>query len=305
MIIRDFPVILRTYSTPAAVVPVFYGAVLAAVFDPAPFRAGWFLAALAAMCCLQFSANIINDIKDYERGIDVRVTPSSGGIVRGILTVREAWRLAALFCMTGAGLGLLIAWHAGWLILLYGIIGVACVFVYSVGPFALKYCAMGDLAVFICFGVLGTLGSWTVQTGAFSWRPVLWSLPVALYIVGILHANNWRDLVHDRNCGIKTTAIVMGSRFAALYLYVCIVAPPVLMTLFCLVPRIRPCLSVPAMPWSIVLVWLVCPMLYGMIRRIRNFQRDPSACSIDDLDGSVAKTSLVFGGLALIGLLLG
>ncbi|NCD31943.1 MAG: prenyltransferase [Spartobacteria bacterium] len=303
MKVTDIPMVLRAFAAPASVVPVVYGAVLAATFERSTLSLLWLCVTLAAMCCLHFSANVINDIKDYQNGLDVLPTPTSGGIVRGTLSIRTAWMIAGATGMIGAGLGLLIAWHAGGLIILYGVIGVAGMFFYSVGPFALKYAALGDAAVFLCFGVLGTLGSWTVQTGAFSWRPVLWSLPVAMYIVGILHANNWRDREHDRACHIKTTAILLGSRGSALYFYACMGLPPVLVTVYCVLPHV---MSVPFPPFppTALIVWLIAPLIFKMIHRARQYQKNPSLYPIDDLDGLVAQTSLIFGVLAVIGLLL-
>ena len=92
-------------------------------------------------------------------------------------------------------------------------------------PLPLKFNALGDLAVFLNFGVLGSLGAWTVQTGTLSWVPVVWAVPMSLLVVAILHANNWRDIRSDTDGGIRTMASVLGDARSEAYYRFLLMAP--------------------------------------------------------------------------------
>ena len=76
----------------------------------------------------------------------------------------------------------------------------------------LKFRALGDLAVFLNFGILGALGAWVVQIETFSWMPVVWTVPMAMLVVAILHANNWRDTISDTERRVRTIASLLGDK---------------------------------------------------------------------------------------------
>ena len=134
----------------------------------------------------------------------------SGAVVRGWITSSEALKGSALFLVVGALIGLYVVSRIGAPVLWIGLIGVSIGVLYTWGPIPLKFNALGDLAVFLNFGVLGALGAWTVQTGSLAWTPVIWAVPMSFLVVGILHANNWRDIKADSGGGIKTMASVLG-----------------------------------------------------------------------------------------------
>jgi 1,4-dihydroxy-2-naphthoate octaprenyltransferase len=169
----------------------------------------------------------------------------------------------------------------------------------AVGAFytLLKARALGDLAVFLDFGLLGGAGAWIVQTGRFSWLPVLWTAPMALLVIAILHANNWRDIRSDGERRVTTVAGRLGDRGSLVY-YGCLIFGPVVIDLvFIGLPRVaggplRP------MPWTFLLVLLALPnalRLWGRARR-RASPRAPLDFVI--LDGATARHNLVFGLLS-------
>ena len=119
-------------------------------------------------------------------------------------------------------------------ILWIGITGVAVGGFYTWGPMPLKFNALGDLAVFLNFGVLGSLGAWTVQTGSLSWTPVLWAIPMSIFVVGILHANNWRDIQSDQAGGIQTMASLLGDTASEGYYIFLLLSPFVIILLYLL-----------------------------------------------------------------------
>jgi 1,4-dihydroxy-2-naphthoate octaprenyltransferase len=151
----------------------------------------------------------------------------------------------------------------------------------------LKYRALGDVAVFTIFALLGSLGGWTVQTAYFSWKPILWSIPVGLLTIAIVHANNWRDIESDKKCGIQTVAIRLGKRASARYYQ--------LLLLLALVSA-----AALGQPTTTLLTLLV---LIQMIPLWQTTQRATPAVS--DLDGQTAQLNLTFGLLYILGIGLG
>ena len=193
--------------------PVIFGTALAVVIGGARFSPLLFLWALATMVVYHAAANMLSDVYDFRHGLDRDVTPVSGAVVRGWLTDRQVFRGAALLFGLATISGLLIAWVAGRSLLVIGAVGLAVGVFYTV----LKAHSLGDLAVFLDFGLLGGAGAWVVQTGSFSWLPVLWTVPMAMLVIAILHANNWRDTASDGQRHVKTVAGLLGDKGSLVY----------------------------------------------------------------------------------------
>jgi 1,4-dihydroxy-2-naphthoate octaprenyltransferase len=158
----------------------------------------------------------------------------------------------------------------------------------------LKYHALGDLAVFLNFGILGSLGAWTVQIKAFSWIPVIWTVPMAMLVSAILHANNWRDSLTDSEKRVTTVASVLGDTGSFRYYSFLVFGPFLIILALIIVPRAFPGRWV-AMPFSFLMVFLALPnalILRGRARRRRSPRR-PLDFII--LDGSTANYNLIFG----------
>ena len=167
---------VRPWALPASIMPVIFGTSLAFVIGGVRLDVLRFLLALLAMVILHFAANVLSDVFDFKRGLDQRVTPVSGAIVRGWITTREASVLSAGLFFVGSIIGLILVWLTGTVLLIIGAVGVVIGIFYA----GLKYHALGDFAVFLNFGILGSLGAWVVQTQSFSWIPVLWTVPMAM-----------------------------------------------------------------------------------------------------------------------------
>ncbi|MCK7499783.1 MAG: prenyltransferase [Comamonadaceae bacterium] len=214
--------------------PVVFGTALAVVVGGARFSPLRFLWALATMMVLHGAANMLSDVFDFRRGLDRDVTPVSGAIVRGWLTDARVLRGAIALFALGAASGLLIAAVTGPALFAVGGIGVAVGVCYTL----LKARALGDLAVFLDFGLLGGAGAWIVQTGRFSWLPVLWTVPMALLVIAILHANNWRDIRSDGERRVNTVAGLLGDRGSLAYYGGLVFAPFVIDLALVAIPRL-------------------------------------------------------------------
>lgn len=199
----------RPKTLPAAVVPVLLGSAVAAadgVFAALPA----FVAMLCALL-IQIGTNLANDYFDFIKGADsgerlgpVRVTQS--GLIPPP-TVRAA--MIGVFAVTFL-LGLYLVWIGGWPILLIGLASIFFAVTYTAGPFPLAYNGLGDLFVFLFFGVVAVTGTYYVQALAWSADALVASLPVGAISTAILVVNNYRDIDTDRTANKRTMAVRMG-----------------------------------------------------------------------------------------------
>jgi 1,4-dihydroxy-2-naphthoate polyprenyltransferase len=295
-------VAMRPFSFPASVMSVLYGGVLGVTTGGGRLDLPMLVLAAVGMALMHGGTNALNDAYDYEKGLDRQVLPVSGAVVRGYLTPPAATRLAAVLFGLGALIGLVIAWRVGWVIVAIGVAGLATGVLYSATPAGLKYLALGDLAVFVMFGILGTLGGWVTQTGTASWLPVLWGVPISLLVIGILHANNWRDMVSDRARGCVTVANLLGDRGSALYYDLLLLAPFVLVLGFIVVPRLTG-VGTP-MPLTFAVVALAAPLALRNLGRARRRSAPRQPMDFLALDGATAQLELAFGALCTVGAVL-
>ena len=283
----------RPWALPASTMPVVFGTALAVFIGRTPFAPLLFLWALVTMMALHSAANMLSDVFDFRRGLDRDVTPVSGAIVRGLLTDARVLRGAAALFGLGTLSGLTIALATGRSLFAVGAIGLAVGAFYTV----LKSRALGDLAVFLNFGLLGAAGAWIVQTRTFSWLPVLWTAPMALLVVAILHANNWRDIGSDGERRVRTVAGLLSDRGSLAYYGGLLFAPFIIDLAFIALPRVAR-LPIRPMPWTFLAVLLALPnalRLWGRAVR-RAAPRRPLDFVI--LDGATAGHNLVVGLLS-------
>lgn len=283
----------RPWSFPASTMPVLFGTSLAVVVGGAPFRPLRFLLAMAAMVVLHAASNMLSDAFDFKRGLDREATPLSGAVIRGWWTPRQGTRNAAAAFAGGAALGVILALLSSPALLAVGGVGVLIGAAYS----GLKRFALGDLAVFLNFGILGGLGAWIVQTGSVSWVPVVWTVPTALLVAAILHANNWRDAASDRSLGVRSLASVLGDRGSLVYYGFLVFGPFAAVLGLMLGPRAGTG-PLPPLPWTFLLVFAALPRALSLFGRglRRRAPRRPADFAM--LDGATARYNLVYGLLA-------
>ncbi|KAF4672520.1 UbiA prenyltransferase domain-containing protein 1 [Perkinsus chesapeaki] len=194
-------------------------------------------AAVFALCLLQAAANQINSVADFYNGIDDVQTASDRSLVDGILTPKSM--IWSAVCLTSISAVLLLSTLVGldysywaYAVAVWTFEASLAVF-YTYGPFPLKYYAMGDLIIFLFFGpgVCAMLALWTADpTVSLSIIPVvfLFVLPSLLVTIGILNANNIRDLDSDTEAGIYTVANLLGHKRSRIYFTVLQLAPHLL-----------------------------------------------------------------------------
>lgn len=199
----------RPKTLPAAAAPVFIGTGLAALRGG--FAAGPAIAALLGALLIQVATNLANDYYDFVRGGDTddRIGPTR--VTQAGLVAPEAVRRAMLFVLAAAfTVGIYLVSVGGWPIVWIGLASLVCAVAYTGGPFPLAYHGLGDLFVFVFFGLVAVSGTVWVQTLTFP-REALWAgAGVGALSTAILVVNNLRDIPTDREAGKRTLAVRLG-----------------------------------------------------------------------------------------------
>lgn len=206
----------RPRTLPAALAPIAVGTATAAAAGVV--RPGLALAALGTALALQVAANFANDVFDFERGADAgpRLGPPRAA-QSGLLTPAALRRGLALALALAAALGLVLVAAGGWPILVAGALSLVAAWAYTGGPWPLAYHGLGDLAVFLFFGVVGVVGAHFVQAGGVSALALAAALPVGALCTAILAVNNLRDCAGDARVGKRTLAVRLGDGPARVY----------------------------------------------------------------------------------------
>ena len=219
----------RPRTLPAAIAPVLVGTSLA--LGAGHFHPLAFVAALLGAMFIQVGTNLSNDYSDARRGADtedrlgpVRVT--AGGLVppRQVLVATYVTFGLAVLC------GVYLVAVAGWALLAVGAASILAGVLYTGGPRPYGYEGLGELFVFLFFGIVAVTGSYFVQVQQLPWQAFVCAVPVGLLASAILVVNNVRDIDTDRRAGKRTLAVRLGrERTRVLYaamLAVAFVAAP-------------------------------------------------------------------------------
>ncbi len=201
----------RPQTLPASVTPVLIGSILAwshGLFSPA--------ASLIALFCalaIQIGTNFANDYYDYKKGADnddrigfTRMT--AAGLIRPNAMLRATITTMLIAFIAG----LYLVWIGGWVIFWIGVFSILFGILYTGGPFPLGYNGLGDLFVFIFFGLVAVAGTYYVNALSWSAEAFWLSLPIGALCVNILVVNNLRDVEQDRISGKRTLGVMFGER---------------------------------------------------------------------------------------------
>jgi 1,4-dihydroxy-2-naphthoate polyprenyltransferase len=207
--LRLWLVAARPRTLPAAVAPVLVGTALAGTEDV--FKPLRFVAALLGSIFIQIGTNLANDYSDARRGADtedrlgpVRVT--AGGLMPPRRVLVGTWVAFGIAVAAGSYLAAV----AGWELLVVGVLSIAAGVLYTGGPRPYGYEGLGELFVFLFFGLVAVGGSYFVQTEDLRWEAVALGVPVGLLAAAILVVNNVRDIETDRRAGKRTLAVRLG-----------------------------------------------------------------------------------------------
>ncbi len=208
----------------AAVVPVLLGTSLAY----ADGKVDWLSATIALICSLliQIATNIINDLYDFRKGADnEKRLGAKKALTAGLLTERQLVAATTAVMLTAFFLGLILVWRAGWVILAIGLLSLFFAWAYTGGKYPLAYIGLGDVFVFLFFGVAAVCGTYYLHHHSFSLSSLVAATGAGAIAMNILGVNNLRDIPTDSEVGKKTLAVRFGATFARqLYYWLLFVA---------------------------------------------------------------------------------
>ena len=281
----------RPRTLPAAIAPVMLGSATAVADNSFVWLPA--VAALMVALLLQIGVNLANDYFDYLKGID---TQDRLGPPR----VTQSGLIPAKQVKTGMILTLILSLIPGIYLLIVGglpvlIIGLACIcaaLAYSGGPFPLASHGLGDLFVFIFFGLVAVGGTYYVQ--ALRLTPLVWLMGIieGLLITAILVVNNLRDIQSDRQTGKRTLAVIIGDRGSRIE-YVLLLAGAY---------------AIPIILWlsGRMSIWVMLPILSlpQALSMMHFIWKSAGGSILNQALANTAKLALVYSSLLSVGLLL-
>jgi len=250
------------------------------------------LAALLVALLLQIGSNLANDVYDYERGADagerhgpMRVTQT------GLLTPNQVKTGMWVVFGLSALVGLYLFFVAGWEVILIGLAAILSAIAYTGGPYPLGYYGLGDLFVFIFFGLAAVAGTYFVQAGWVSEGAFWMSLPIGWLIVDILVVNNLRDIDADRAASKRTLAVRLGENWTRIEYLVLLVAS------YLIIPVL---IVFGVLPWLCLLTWLSIPIGWRTWLVVRKQSGPP----LNEALVGTGQVTLVYSLLFFIGMLI-
>jgi 1,4-dihydroxy-2-naphthoate polyprenyltransferase len=279
---------IRPRTLLAAAAGVIMGSALA--WRDGFFRLDAALACLFTALLLQIGSNLANDVFDFERGTD---TPERLGPVRvtqaRLLTPAQV-KYGMIFVFSlAAAFGSYLAWLGGWPIIIIGIAAILSAIAYTGGPFPLGYYGLGDLFVFIFFGLASVAGTYYVQAGFVSTAAGWMTIPPGLIITAILVVNNLRDLENDRKAEKRTLAVILGEKATRKQYLICMSAAYLVLPLAA---------SMGVIPWLSLLVWASLPLAIRTARVVFTEKGRPLNTAL----AGTGRVALLFSILFWVGL---
>jgi 1,4-dihydroxy-2-naphthoate polyprenyltransferase len=277
----------RPRTLPAAAAPVLVA--IAFALRDGVFHWPSALACLLISLLMQVGANFANDLFDHERGTD---TPDRLGPTRvtaaGLISPRRMRLGTATVFGLAALLGLYLYWLRGWPILALGAAILLAALAYTGGPFPYGYYALGDVFVFLSFGVAAVCGTYYAQSGTLT-PTIGWaSVPLGLLIINILVVNNTRDIPTDAAANKRTLAVLLGRKAMQTEYLLCLSGAYL----------------VPLGLWAFglasaggMLSWFTIPLA---VRRYREFLKAEGR-SLNKTLGGTAQLALVYAVLFALG----
>lgn len=279
----------RPRTLPAAVAPIVVGTAVA-VRENAFV---WWVALLALVTALllQIAANFANDAIDAKKGSDTadRTGPTritAAGYVTYNQVMNATWITLVLAACTG--IPLLI--RGGWPFVALGVASLVCAVAYTGGPFPISYLGLGEIFVFLFFGLIAVTGTAFLQTGELTALSLAASIPPGAMIVGILIINNYRDREQDEKVNKRTVAVRIGPKNTRIEYYIMLALTALAPFLFWAVGWLN--------AWALLTV-LSWPMFRDLIKQVQTLQGPPLNKTLG-LTGKTALVHSVLLGLAFV-----
>ncbi len=239
---------LRLRTLPLSVAGIILGTGLAYSLSAFTFQLSTFILAVLTALCLQILSNLSNELGDALKGTDAdQHGRQAYGLQAGTITMQQMKRMIILFVILSVLFGTALIGVAFWatpytvhctpytntlIFLLLGALAIIGAIKYTLGKHSYGYMGLGDLGVFLFFGLLSTMGAYYLQTQTLTWE-VFWAgVAVGLPCVGVLNLNNIRDMNNDRAHHKRTFACALGPKGARIYHSLLLLSAMTIMVLY-------------------------------------------------------------------------
>jgi 1,4-dihydroxy-2-naphthoate polyprenyltransferase len=289
--LRIWLLAIRPATLPAAVSGVVVG-LGAALADGVPLRLDAALGCLAVALLLQIAANLANDLSDFRAGAD---TPDRTGPVRvaaaGLVSERQLEIAIGVVVVLAGLVGLVLVAIGGPVLLVVGALAIVAAVAYTGGPWPYGYHGLGEVFVFVFFGLVAVVGTAYLQAGTVEPLFVAAAIPVGALTTAILVVNNLRDIPTDAVAGKRTLAVILG-RDRTILEYV------LLVSLAFITPVV---LSALGRGWPLLLPLVALPLAWPLVGRVRSFTQP---AQLNPVLKGTARLALVHALLLALGLTL-
>ena len=248
------------------------------------------LLALVVGLALQIAVNYANDYSDGVRGTDDQRVGPQRLVASGVVSPRSVKRAAFCFFGVAASAGLYLSSVTSWWLLLVGAAAITAAWCYTGGPKPYGYSGLGELFVFVFFGLVASIGTTYIQDEEVTPLAVGVSVPVGLLAVALLITNNLRDLPGDELAGKRTLAVRIGDKPTRI-LYVLTIVMAFLSLPYLSLLRPGALLALLALP--------------AAIAPVRSVLRGTSGLGLVAVLGATGKLQMIYGTLLCVGLALG
>lgn len=284
---RAWWIAMRPFSFPASIVPVLVGG---AVVTGEDFRPGLFLLTLVGSILIHAGCNLATDFFDFTDGVQPRAT--LGGVIQGgYISATDVHKAAIGMFVLGSICGFVIAAYVGWPVLAIGFASVLAAYFYTAAPIAYGRRGLGEVFVFVFMGIVMVMATSYVQLERLTWESFYASLPVAILVANILHANNLRDIANDRTRS-KVTIATLIDRPVSDYLLYALVAAAFASVIICA--------ATGALPVTTLVVLGAIPAAWSTFVVLK----EREALKLNPLVRGAARLHMHFGLLLTVGLLL-
>lgn len=282
----------RPATLPAGVAAVVVGSALAGA--DGVFRWDAFLVTLFAALSIQIGVNYANDLADAQKGADTaaRIGPTRA-VAAGLLTSDQMKRGIVTMFGLAAVAGCYLIWLAGWVILAIGIVSIIAALGYTNGPVPYGYYGLGEVFVFVFFGLVATVGTRYVYDRTAPADAWLSGVSMGLLAAAILVANNVRDIETDQIAGKRTLAVIVG-RQSARWLYTAMVIAAYAVIVIAVAAGVLP-------TWA-MLTFVSIPLAAQPVRTIFTQTEGPPLIGVLK---ATARLQLAFAALLALGVLIG
>jgi 1,4-dihydroxy-2-naphthoate octaprenyltransferase len=251
------------------------------------------LAALTSALLIQIATNLTNDYFDYVKGVDtvLRRGPTRAA-QSGLISLPQLRAGIAVTFVAAMAVGLYLVLVGGWPILVIGLASLASAAAYTGGPLPIGYHGLGDLFVFLFFGLAAVCGTYYVQAQTVTPLVAAAAIPPGALTVAILVVNNLRDIDTDRLAGKRSLAVLIGARYTRLEYLVLLALSYSVPVLLCLASRSS---------FWVMLPLLTLPLALRLIRTVYHATEGPA---LNRALAGTANLDLAFSLLLSIGLLI-